>query len=94
MCADGWFNLCRLIPQCATGVPPPQSDFNQTDSGQVRLHEPATHTPQYTVAVTSAYLYVGLYVLRIQTNTMVCSVPVLYLYFILYILLKMHALNM
>ena len=37
-CGDGWFKLCTLIAQCTTGVQPrPAPEFNQYDSGQVRL---------------------------------------------------------
>ncbi|CAL8272225.1 unnamed protein product [Lota lota] len=42
VCGGGWFNLCTLIAQCATGVQPhPAPESNQSDSGQVRLLKPA-----------------------------------------------------
>ena len=34
----GWFNLCSLIAQCATGVQPhPAPESNQSESGQIIL---------------------------------------------------------
>ena len=35
VCGDGWFNLCTLITQCATGVQPhPAPESNQTGPGE------------------------------------------------------------
>ena len=51
---DGWFNLCTLISQCTTGVKPhPASVSNHSDSGQVRLFQPAiSHKPSHTPLAT------------------------------------------
>ncbi|CAL8326343.1 unnamed protein product [Lota lota] len=61
VCGGGWFNLCTLIAQCATGVQPhPAPDSNQSDSGQVRLLKPATihtHTPTMTFPLGCMYIY-------------------------------------
>ena len=46
MCGDGWFNLCTLITQCATGVQPhPAPESNQTRPGEAASTRHHPHTP-------------------------------------------------
>ncbi|CAL8296460.1 unnamed protein product [Lota lota] len=59
VCGDGWFNLCTLIAQCATGVQPhPAPESNQSDSGQVRLLKPAiNHTHSHNMFLYKCILF-------------------------------------
>ena len=54
---DGWFNLCSLISQCATGVQPhPALESNQRPPGEAASTSHHTHTHTRTRTHTHTHI--------------------------------------